>query len=98
MHIDKTGHNVLSAEVYLLISGDIRARVDYGGYLLAVDKNNLAGLRFHILRAVENHAAYKCIFHSRSLLEICCIFSARAVIRRSGYSCGRYIDIIKPAS
>ena len=94
MHIDKTGHNVLSAEVYLLISGDIRARVDYGGYLLVVDKNNLAGLRFHILRAVENHAVYKCIFHSRSLLEICCIFSARAVIRRSVYSYGSYIDII----
>ena len=91
MHIDKAGHYVLSAEVYLLISGGIRARVDYGGYLLAVDKNYFTGLGLHILSAVENNAVYECVFHFRFLLEITCIFSALSAIRRGGYSCGSYV-------
>ena len=63
MHIDKTGHYIFSAEVYLLVSGDVRVPVNNGGYLLAIDKNYLAGLRLHILSTVENDAVYKCVFH-----------------------------------
>lgn len=88
MHIDKAGHYVLSAEVYLLISGCIRARVDYGGYLLAVDKNNLTGLGLHILSAVENNAVYECVFHFRFLLEITCIFSALSAISEADIHAG----------